>query len=227
MIHNPPFALWKCTQPQSSQAHFQKSQKEIDKKIKKQKDSDRQTEEEIDNNAQKRKWATDIQTEKKRIICRREWRRRKRKVVETWDPEVKTPKRGRRRCRRKTEAKTADASACCFLKALTKPSMRKTLMSRTCKSGMLSLLNLEDAFTMKCGFCVIWCALSSQQFTCCELMNCFLEERGQMDGILSRQESYYYCILPMSLSTLVDSIWTLRARRNGLIIGKKLLKMHY
>jgi hypothetical protein len=55
MIHNPPFALWKCTQPQSSQAHFQKSQKEIDKKIKKQKDSDRQTEEEIDNNAQKRK----------------------------------------------------------------------------------------------------------------------------------------------------------------------------
>jgi hypothetical protein len=73
MIHNPPFALWKCTQLQSSQAHcFQKSQKEIDKKIKKQKDSDGQTEEEIDNNAQKRKRPTDIQREKKRIVCRRE-----------------------------------------------------------------------------------------------------------------------------------------------------------
>jgi hypothetical protein len=99
-------------------------------------------------------------------------------------------------------------------------------MQSLCKSGMLSLLHLEDAFTMKFGFCVIWYALSSQQCTCCQLMNCFLEGRGQMDGILTRQESYYYCILPMSLSTLVDSIWTLRARRNGLISGKKLLKMH-
>lgn len=114
-------------------------------------------------------------------------KRRKRKVVETWYPEEKTRKRGRRRCRRKTEAKTADASACCFLKALTKPSMRKTLMSRTCKSGMLSLLHLEDAFTMKCGFCVIWCALSSQQRTCCQLTNCFLEGRGQMDVILGKK----------------------------------------
>jgi hypothetical protein len=52
--------------------------------------------------------------------------------------------------------------------------------------------------------CNLVCSVFSAVYM--QLMNCFLEGRGQMDGILTRQESYYYCILPMSLSTLVDSI---------------------
>jgi hypothetical protein len=45
-------------------------------------------------------------------------------------------------------------------------------------------------------------------------------------AFLPAKKAIIIASFPMSLSTLVDSIWTLRARRKGLISGKKLLEMH-